>query len=749
MTSTSPHPRPTSFPPLERRAPEAVGIPAAALAALADRLQEEGLDPHALLVARGGVVAFETAWAPYRLEQPALVYSVSKTYTSLAIGFLVDEGRLGLDDSVGDLLGLPNPHGITVRHLLTMNTGHSPEQIERYGFSPAGLLATAPERAPGTRFAYNSPATYALSAIIARLAGEQLTAYLRPRLLEPLGIGDRWMSSVDGIETGASGFHLTVDDIARTAIMLGAGGVFGGAQVAPRAYVDEMSRVWSDTAEFEGPAAAEDEVNDWSLGYGYQMWRSRHGYRLDGAAGQFGLIIPESDLVIAYHGATLDTQATLRAFWAFVDAVAVADAATVDAEAAPTSKVPVPTALHVSHDTWDSRADLGILRQAPFDADGLTLTDTADGWTLDLPGVGELKVGGSWTETEVEFEADAGAAAAGKQAGTSGSVVDAAGIADPACSSHAAPTRLVLATRGERRDDGSVLIHIVDTTSPHRAIVHRAADSGAGAVDAGWHIPPLGGGWEILRVPASVLTSERADTARPESAAPAGNPGDPAGNAAAPAETTAAALLLDMDGTLVDSHEVVERLWRQWSEGHGIDPARTLSIIHGRQGQDSMALLLPDRPHEVNLAENRELLAAETAQTDGVVAIPGAAALLAALRGLPHALVTSASLALAQARMDAAGLPVPSLAITAEDVTRSKPDPEGFLAAARALGVDPASCIVVEDSPNGIAAGLAAGMRVIGIGPHAAGTGATWVVPDASGIRVASAEPGIAVTIGA
>uniref|UniRef100_UPI0024AC91DE serine hydrolase n=1 Tax=Microbacterium flavum TaxID=415216 RepID=UPI0024AC91DE len=97
---------------LERRAPEAVGIPAAAFAALADRLQEEGLDPPALLVARGGVVAFETAWAPYRLEQPALVYSVSKTYASLASGFLVDEGRLGLDDSVGDLLGLPNPHGI-------------------------------------------------------------------------------------------------------------------------------------------------------------------------------------------------------------------------------------------------------------------------------------------------------------------------------------------------------------------------------------------------------------------------------------------------------------------------------------------------------------------------------------------------------------------------------------------------------------------------------------------------------------
>ena len=154
-------------------------------------------------------------------------------------------------------------------------------------------------------------------------------------------------------------------------------------------------------------------------------------------------------------------------------------------------------------------------------------------------------------------------------------------------------------------------------------------------------------------------------------------------------------------------------------------------------------------PHEENLAENRELLAAETAQTDGVVAIAGAARLLADLRGLPHALVTSASRDLAHARMDAAGLPMPGSAVTAEDVARSKPDAEGFVAAARALGVDPADCIVVADSANGIAAGLAAGMRVIGVGPHAAEGEPTWLVTDASGIHVAPAADGrIAVTIG-
>lgn len=658
--------------------------------ALAERLAGEGLDPHALLIARHGEVAFESAWAPYRLERPALVYSASKTYTSLAIGFLADEGRLRLDDAAGTHLAEPNPHGITVRHLLTMNTGHSAEQIERIGADPLVLLREAPAFAPGTHFAYNSPATHTLSAIVTAVTGEALTTYLRPRLLDPLGIGERWMSPYGGIEHGASGFHLTVDDLARTAIMLGAGGAFDGVQVAPAWYIEELSRPWSDTAAFDGPAAADGEVNDWALGYGYQVWRGRHGFRLDGAAGQFGLVLPEHDLVIAYQGATLDTQATLRAFWAFVAAVEVADAAggadaaTVAAEVSPSA----PGGIAV-RDAWDER-DRFEVGADPFDSEGLALEDTAEGWSLDLPGVGPLPVGTFWQELAVEGPALDGAADA---------------------------THLRLATRGERRDDGSVLVHVVDTTSPHRAIVRRDA---SGAVHAGWHVPPLGGGWRALRVPASV----------PRIA------------------TSASAVLLDMDGTLVDSHAVVERLWTQWSREHGIDPAQTLSIIHGRQGQDSMALLLPNRPHEQNLAENAALLALETAQTEGVVAIRGAAELLAALAaaGVPYALVTSATRELAEARMRAAGLPMPPVVIAAADVSRSKPDPEGFLAGAAALGVDAARCIVVEDSANGIAAGLAAGMRVIGVGPHAAEAAPTWTVADARGIHVARTD-GIVVTL--
>ncbi|MEU0966947.1 HAD family hydrolase [Streptomyces sp. NPDC005917] len=205
---------------------------------------------------------------------------------------------------------------------------------------------------------------------------------------------------------------------------------------------------------------------------------------------------------------------------------------------------------------------------------------------------------------------------------------------------------------------------------------------------------------------------------------------------------TARALLLDMDGTLVNSDAVVERIWRRWSERHGLDGDEVMKVVHGRQGHASMAVLLPDRPMEQNLADNARMLAEETADMDGVVEIPGAAAFLASLSGLPHALVTSADVPLSTARMAAAGLPLPAVRITAESVGSSKPDPEGFLKGAAELGVAPADCVVFEDSGAGITAGRAAGMRVVGVGPRAGAHGPDAVVRDLTGVRVEALADG-------
>ncbi|MCT4352903.1 HAD-IA family hydrolase [Streptomyces sp. Je 1-79] len=202
-----------------------------------------------------------------------------------------------------------------------------------------------------------------------------------------------------------------------------------------------------------------------------------------------------------------------------------------------------------------------------------------------------------------------------------------------------------------------------------------------------------------------------------------------------PALTTRA-LLLDMDGTLVNSDAVVERCWRRWAVRHGLDPEEALKVVHGRQGYATMAALLPDRPMEQNYADNRVMLAEETADLDGVVPVPGAPAFMAAIDSLPHALVTSADEALAQARMGAAALRMPETRVTAERVGASKPDPEGFLKGAAELGVDPADCVVFEDSEAGIQAGRAAGMRVVGVGPRAAAFAPDVHVQDLTAVTV-------------
>ncbi|NJP42328.1 HAD-IA family hydrolase [Actinacidiphila epipremni] len=216
----------------------------------------------------------------------------------------------------------------------------------------------------------------------------------------------------------------------------------------------------------------------------------------------------------------------------------------------------------------------------------------------------------------------------------------------------------------------------------------------------------------------------------------------------APVTFTTRALLLDMDGTLVDSHAVVERCWTRWAVAHDLDPAAVLSVVHGRQGHATMAALLPGRPMAENYAENAVLLAEETADLDGVVPIPGAPAFLAALAGCPHALVTSASEGLARARMGAAGLAMPPVRVTAERVGASKPDPEGFLKGAAELGFGPADCLVFEDAEVGIAAARAAGMPVVGVGARAAAFAPDALAGSLEAVTVSAAGGLLTVTVG-
>ena len=196
------------------------------------------------------------------------------------------------------------------------------------------------------------------------------------------------------------------------------------------------------------------------------------------------------------------------------------------------------------------------------------------------------------------------------------------------------------------------------------------------------------------------------------------------------------AVLLDMDGTLVDSTAVVVRLWRTWAARHGVDPEAILAVSHGRRGDDVLAEFAPSGVNQE--AELKWLAARELIEREGIVPVRGAAALLAALPADRVAVVTSATRELTAVRMRAAGLPVPRLLVAADDVARGKPDPEGYQRAARLLGADPAHCLVVEDAPAGLQAGRAAGARVIAVATTLAREALEawdWV-PDLAALRI-------------
>lgn len=290
---------------LPRSTPESQGVDSRAIESLVRSFDEKGLGLHSLMVVRHGHVVAEGWWQPYVAELPHTMFSVSKSVVATAIGIAEAEGRLSVDEPLINFFpsyATPevreNVKDLRLRHVLSMATGHAVDTMAIMRTLPDEdwvkiFLAVPIVFPPGTHFLYNSGASFILSAIVASRTGQNVREYLIPRLFEPLGVETpAWQANKRGLSLGASGIRWTTEDLAKLGQLYLQRGVWNGKRV--------LTEEWIDKATTAHVANGSDPDDDWCQGYCFQFWRSRHNsYRADGAYGQFSLVLPDQDLVVA------------------------------------------------------------------------------------------------------------------------------------------------------------------------------------------------------------------------------------------------------------------------------------------------------------------------------------------------------------------------------------------------------------------------------------------------------------------
>jgi CubicO group peptidase (beta-lactamase class C family) len=444
--------------PLPRSTPASQGVDSRRIAAFLDALEAEpGIAPHSLMVLRHGKVVAQGWWAPYTADRRHLLYSLSKSFTATAAAFASAEGLLRLDDTAVSHfpefeaeITDPGSRSILVRHLLSMASGHSREQwgeaVRRDPSEPVrGFLLGGPDGEPGKVFAYNQPCTYTVAAIVQRASGQSLVDYLRPRLFEPLGIDEvAWQQHPAGRDIAFTGMHATTDAVAKLGQLYLQRGVWEGVRLLSEEWVEQATRSQVDNSDAGGSS-------DWGQGYGFQFWISRHGYRGDGAFGQFCLVLPEQDAVVAITSETIDMDVLLELAWkhllpAFDEGQAADAEAAARADAALTRRLtelaltpcsgrttPRATAESVGQDglvctaSGEGPVSQVHLKQCSDDTDDWILTVTedldsapafgagyedfphgpitlrlapGDGWRVSGPGELPTAVSGGWVDTD-------------------------------------------------------------------------------------------------------------------------------------------------------------------------------------------------------------------------------------------------------------------------------------------------------------------------------------------------------------
>ncbi|WP_199516057.1 serine hydrolase domain-containing protein [Nucisporomicrobium flavum] len=387
-----------------RSAPAAQGISSRSIGALLDWFEDRAVEGHSVMVVRHGHVVAEGWWAPYSADRPTLLYSVTKSFTSVAAGLAIADGLLALDDRVVDVLPGHVPDDIseharrlTVHDLLSMTTGHAGDSLgEAWELEPDDLVKGF-LRVPftGSGFAYDNATTFVLARMVEQVTGRDLREFLGERLFRPMGAEHaEWDRVASGRAFGFHGLHLTTEAVAAFGELLLRGGRWGDRQLVPREWVELATRPHTVIPPSEGDSAR---------GYGYQFWVSEHGFYADGAFGQQCVVVPSLDLVVVVTSHSPEPGATPDAVWECLSPGIGRPGSARDDEvlAERLRRLAFPLVAGSAEPGRTARATVAATADPPLPAGSPVVVESVEGgWRVRLQPIGEVEVGhGEWRES--------------------------------------------------------------------------------------------------------------------------------------------------------------------------------------------------------------------------------------------------------------------------------------------------------------------------------------------------------------
>jgi CubicO group peptidase (beta-lactamase class C family) len=462
---------------LPRSTPAVSGVSARSIIELLDGLEAQSVECHSIMVVRRGHVVAEGWWAPYSADRPHLLYSLTKSFTSIAVGLAIADGLLALDDRVIDVLPDHVPDDvseqgrrITVHHLLSMTAGHAEDSLDgAWRLEPGDLVKgflRTPFAAPeGTQHTYDNSTTFILARMVERVTGRGLPELLDERIFTPMGIEHaEWDRVASGAAFGFHGLHLTTEAVAAFGELLLRGGVWRDRQLVPREWIELATSRHVETL----PLPNWRRNPQFLYGYGYQFWMSQHGYHGNGAFGQLCVVAPAHDLVIVVTASIEQEHVLPGLFWECL-LPGLDEAGSAEDDDLLADRLRQLSFAPVQGSSTPERSLKAILDGSAADSplpDGTTVTvDPVDGgWRLRLGSLLEFELGhGEWRESS--------------------------------------PLGRPVVATGAWQDDKFVAELFVITT-PHRVRLEVAA----GTAVATWNTVPLTGPNLVLHVQSPLMT---------------------------------------------------------------------------------------------------------------------------------------------------------------------------------------------------------------------------------------------------